>query len=94
VGTTLTSARASFSPENESYIKRPTIATGSFKCAKLAGGMKGSWIYANPEALVNAAVTGVFTPTARWDYWSQPREQRLASEKDRPLYDGAKPMIS
>ncbi len=53
-----------------------------------------TWIYANPEALVNAAVNGVFKPTARWDYWSQPREKRLASEKDQPLYDGAIPMIS
>jgi len=45
-------------------------------------------------APANAAVTGVFTPTARWDYWSQPREKRLASEKDKPLYDGGKPFIS
>ncbi len=53
-----------------------------------------TWIYANPEGLVNAAVTGVFKPTARWNYWSQPKEKRLASEKDNPLYDGDKPMLS
>ena len=45
-----------------------------------------SWIFGNPPALVNAAVTGVFTPSARWDYWAQPRKARLASEKERPLY--------
>ena len=45
------------------------------------------------EALINAAVTGVFTPTARWDYFSQPREMRLASEKERPLYQGNRPMV-
>ncbi len=53
-----------------------------------------TWIFANPEALVNAAVTGVFTPTARWDYWSRPREMALASEKEKPLYDGGKAFIS
>lgn len=79
------------------YPKNITIATSSFKYTKLCAGFGSegtTWIYANPEALVNAAVTGVFTPTARWDYWSQPREARLASEKVRPLYDGAIPMIS
>jgi hypothetical protein len=35
----------------------------------------------------------VFKPTARWDYWSQPREQRLASEMVKPLYDGALAMV-
>jgi hypothetical protein len=73
------------------YPKNITIATSSFKYTKLGAGFGAegtTWIYANPEALVNAAVTGVFTPTARWDYWSQPREKRLASEKDHPLMSG------
>ena len=48
--------------------------------------MSPNWLFGNPPALVNAAVTGVFTPTTRWYYWSQPREMRLASEKERPLY--------
>jgi predicted aconitase len=71
------------------YPKNITIATSSFKYVKLCAGFGSegtTWIYANPEALANAAVTGAFTPTARWDYWSRPREMRLASEKDRPLY--------
>ena len=79
------------------YPKNLTIATSSFKYTKLCAGFGSegtTWIYANPEALVNAAVNGVFKPTARWDYWSQPREKRLASEKDKPLYDGGKPMVS
>ncbi|NLI80338.1 MAG: DUF521 domain-containing protein [Deltaproteobacteria bacterium] len=76
------------------YPKGTTIATDSFKYVKLGGGFGPNWIYGNPEALVNAAVTGVFTPTARWEYWSQPREKRLASEKERPLYDGGVPMLS
>ena len=42
--------------------------------------MSGGWIFANPEALINAAITGVFTPTSRWDYWSQPREKRVAGD--------------
>jgi hypothetical protein len=73
------------------FPKNITIATSSFKYTKLCAGFGSegtTWIYANPEALVNAAVTGVFTPTARWDYWSQPREMRLASEKDQPLMSG------
>ena len=77
--------------------KNSVIATSSFKYVKLGAGFGAettTWIYANPEALVNAAVNGVFTPTARWDYWSQPREKRLASEKDKPLYDGTTPLIS
>jgi predicted aconitase len=79
------------------YPKNITIATSSFKYVKLCSGFGSegtTWIYANPEALVNAAITGVFKPTARWDYWSQPREKQLASEKDKPLYDGEKPMVS
>jgi predicted aconitase len=79
------------------FPKNITIATSSFKYTKLCAGFGSegtTWIYANPEALVNAAVTGVFTPTPRWDYWTQPREMRLASEKDKPLYDGHLPMIS
>lgn len=56
--------------------------------------MKGSSIYANPEALVNAAVTGGFKPTARWDYWSKPREMRQTNDKDRPLYDAPGPFMS
>jgi hypothetical protein len=28
----------------------------------------------------------VFTPTARWDYFSKPRKERLDSEKERPLW--------
>jgi hypothetical protein len=79
------------------HPKNSVIATSSFKYVKLCAGFGSegtTWIYANPEALVNAAVTGVFTPTARWEYWSQPREKRLASEKDKPLYDGDKPMVS
>ena len=62
-----------------------TCATDSFKYCKLASGFGQKWIFGNPEALINAAVTGVFTPTARWDYWSQPREMRQANEKDGPF---------
>ena len=53
---------------------------------KLGGGWDVNWIFANPPALINAAVTGVFTPSARWDYWAKPRKERLDSEKERPLY--------
>jgi hypothetical protein len=45
-----------------------------------------AWIFGNPAGPVNAAVTGVFTPSARWDYFAKPRHDRLASEKERPLY--------
>jgi predicted aconitase len=79
------------------YPKNLTIATSSFKYTKLCAGFGAegtTWIYANPEALINAAVTGVFTPTPRWDYWSQPKENRLASERVKPLYEGSTPMIS
>lgn len=79
------------------YPKNITIATSSFKYTKLCAGFGSegtTWIYANPEALVNAAVNGFFKPTERWDYWSQPRENRLASEKVKPLYDGDKPIFS
>ncbi|MDT8069106.1 MAG: hypothetical protein ROO76_13155 [Terriglobia bacterium] len=58
----------------------------SFKYVKLCAGFGSegtTWIYANPEALVNAAVTGVFTPTTRWDYWSQPKEKRLDMDEDQ-----------
>jgi hypothetical protein len=58
------------------YPKGTVIATDSFKYVKLGGGFGPKWIYGNPEALVNAAVTGVFTPTARWHYWNQPKETR------------------
>ena len=68
------------------YPQGITIATDSFKYVKLGGGFGMAWIFGNPPALVNAAVTGVFTPTARWDYWAKPRKERLASEKERPLY--------
>ena len=44
-----------------------------------------NWIFGNPPALVNAAVTGVFTPTARWDYWSKPREMQQANERESPV---------
>jgi hypothetical protein len=71
-----------------------TVATDSFKYCKLASGFGQMWIFANPEALINAAITGVFTPTARWDFFSKPREMRQANEKDRPLYQGHLPMIS
>ena len=37
-------------------------------------------------ALVNAAVTSMFTPCARSDYWAKPQKERLDSEKERPLY--------
>ena len=73
------------------YPKGTTVATDSFKYTYLAGGMGPNWIYANPPALINAAVTGVFTPSARWDYWAKPRHERLASEKERPLY--TKPFV-
>ncbi len=64
-----------------------TIGTTSFKYSKLGGGFPGtSWIFGNPPALIDAAVTGVFTPSARWDYWAKPRKERLASERERPLY--------
>ena len=62
------------------YPKGMTFATDSFKYCKLAGGMSGGWIFANPEALINAAITGVFKPTSRWNYWSQPRDKRVAGE--------------
>jgi predicted aconitase len=75
------------------YPAGTTIATSSFKYVKLGGGFGPNWIYANPEALVNAAITGVFKPTTRWDYWSQPKEKRLANEIERPLYQGEKPMV-
>ena len=52
----------------------------------LGGGWDFKWIFANPPALINAAVTGVFSPSARWDYFAKPRKERLASEKERPLY--------
>ena len=52
---------------NAHYPKGVTIATASFKCVKLGGGFGSNWICGDPEALVNAAVTGVFTPTARGD---------------------------
>ena len=68
------------------YPQGITIATDSFKYVKLGGGFGMTWIFGNPPALVNAAVTGVFTPTARWDYLAKPRHERLASEKERPLY--------
>jgi predicted aconitase len=79
------------------FPKNCTIGTSSFKYTKLCAGFGAegtTWIYANPEALINAAVNGVFKPTERWDYWSQPKEKRLASEKDKPLYDGIFPMVS
>jgi predicted aconitase len=79
------------------YPENLTIATSSFKYTKLGAGFGAegtNWIYANPEAIINAAVTGTFTPTARWDYWSQPRENRLASEKLRPLYEAPGPFMS
>ena len=68
------------------YPQGITIATDSFKYVKLGGGFGMSWIFGNPPALVNAAVTGVFTPSARWDYFAKPRKARLDSEKERPLY--------
>jgi predicted aconitase len=68
------------------YPKGITIATDSFKYVKLGGGFGPTWIFGNPPALVNAAITGVFTPTARWDYFSKPRKERLDSEKERPLW--------
>jgi hypothetical protein len=68
------------------YPQGITIATDSFKYVKLGGGFGMAWIFGNPPALVNAAVTGVFTPSARWDYFAKPRHDRLASEKERPLY--------
>ena len=43
--------------------------------------------------IFDAAVKGVFKPTARWDYWSQPKEMRLPSEWLKPLYDGTMPMV-
>ncbi len=79
------------------YPKNITIGTTSFKYTKLCAGFGSegtTWIYANAPALVDAAVNGVFKPSARWEYWSQPREKRLASEKDKPLYDGSCPMVS
>ena len=68
------------------YPQGITIATDSFKYVKLGGGFGMNWIFANPPALVNAAITGVFTPSARWDYWAKPKHERLASERERPLY--------
>ena len=79
------------------YPKNITIATSSFKYTKLCAGFGSegtTWIYANPEALVDAAANGVLKPTARWDYWSQPKEMRLPSELVQPLYDGSLPIFS
>jgi hypothetical protein len=73
------------------YPQGITIATDSFKYVKLGGGFGMSWIFGNPPALVNAAITGVFTPSARWDYWAKPQKERLASEIERPLY--SKPFV-
>ena len=71
------------------------IATDSFKYTKLCAAMGDHrWIFANPDALVNAAITGVFTPTARWDYWSKPREMQGANEKERALYELPGPFMS
>ena len=68
------------------FPKGAVYATDSFKYAKLgAGFFPGPIIFGNPEALVNAAVTGVFTPTARWDYWAKPKNMVQANEKDGPL---------
>jgi cis-L-3-hydroxyproline dehydratase len=69
------------------YPKDITIATDSFKYVKLGGGMGNRWIFANPEALINAAVTGKFAPTERWDYWSQPRSMRRPNEQDNPVLE-------
>ncbi len=70
------------------YPKNITIATSSFKYVKLCAGFGSegtTWIYANPPALVDAAVNGFFKPSTRWDYWSQPREKRLVSEPEQEL---------
>lgn len=58
------------------YPKGITIATDSFKYVKLLGGMGNKWIFANPIALVNAAVTGRFTPSKRWEELSAPKVMR------------------
>lgn len=65
------------------YPKHLTIATSSFKYTKLCAGFGAegtTWIYANPDMLINAAVTGAFTPSERWDFWRQPKGRRLACE--------------
>jgi predicted aconitase len=76
------------------YPEGTVIATDSFKYVKLGGGFGPKWIFGNPEALVNAAITGVFTPTARWDYWSKPRAMRGANEMDREIYEAPGPFMS
>ncbi|MDE2363457.1 MAG: DUF521 domain-containing protein [Hyphomicrobiales bacterium] len=48
------------------YPKGTTIATSSYKYVKLGGGFGPSWIFGNPDALVNAAISGVFKPSGRW----------------------------
>jgi hypothetical protein len=50
--------------------------------------------YAGRRHFGNAAVTGVFIPTARWDYWSQARQMQQANETDRPLYHVPGPFMS
>jgi hypothetical protein len=49
------------------YPEPITIATDSFKYVKLGGGFGPKRVFGNPEDLVNAAVTGTFTPSKRWD---------------------------
>ena len=48
--------------------------------------MSPNWIFGNPPAHVSAAVTGVFTPTTRSYYWSQPAGDAAGQRKGGSLY--------
>lgn len=55
-----------------------TIATNSYKYCKLAGGMGSKWAFANPAALIDAAVTGVLNPIPQWEHWSPAADRHLS----------------
>jgi len=63
------------------------IATLRRKAARvwlLGGGFGQKWIFANPAALINAAVTGKFTPSKRWDELTAPKTMQRPNEKGYP----------
>ncbi|MGO9287482.1 MAG: aconitase X [Polyangia bacterium] len=71
------------------------IGTDSFKYVKLCATFGDHhWIYANPASLVEAAITGVFKPSARWDYWAKPKAMRGANEMEREIYELPGPFMS
>ena len=67
------------------YPHDVTIAADSFEYVKLGRGFGQKWIFGNPEALIDAAISGTFKPGKRWDYWSQPRDMRQAHQKEKLL---------